>query len=125
MHTLSPEFEVFGDIQCLNVPTNRAIRSFVAKHISRWITGHKESVFEGAALKKAFHTVSLRRQGAGHQFVCHVKLKFPSGSWSGSSFGEGLHQTILRALQNLTPVSPPHLPPPVRARIPRLMPSAA
>ena len=125
-------YKLFGNIQCQDVPSNRAVRAFVEKHIERWIANHEESVFSdepgdpNAGRREVFHTISLRRQGPGHHFVCHVRLKFPSGSWSGSSFGEGLHQTVLRAVQNLQPVIPPPQPKPaVAARVPKLLHSAA
>lgn len=126
----SVPYKLFGNIQCQDVPSSRAIRSFVEKHIERWIVGNEARIFIGDnpedIRREAFHTVSLRRQGPGHQFVVHVRLKFPTGSWTGSSYGDGLHQTVLRALQNLSLVQPPPTPKPAgSARIPRLLPSAA
>jgi hypothetical protein len=125
-------YKLFGSIQCQDVPSNRAVRAFVEKHIERWIAGHETSVFTNepsdpnAGRREVFHTISLRRQGPGHHFVCHVRLKFPTGSWSGSSFGEGLHQTVLRAVQNLSPVLPPPQPKTATGtRIPKLLHSAA
>jgi hypothetical protein len=121
-------YKLFGQIQCQDVPSSRAIRSFVEKHIERWITGNEARIFSPGEepRREAFHTVSLRRQGPGHQFVCHVRLKFPTGAWSGSSYGNGLHQTVLMALHNLSPVQPT---PPIAGarlgRIPKLLPSAA
>ena len=125
-------YKLFGSIQCQDVPSNRAVRAFIEKHIEKWITGNETRVFHDEAghpaegRREVFHTISLRKQGPGHHFVCHVRLKSATTTWSGSSYGEGLHQTVLRALQNLQEVIPPPQPKPgAAARIPRLLPSAA
>lgn len=93
------ESQILGEIQVNQVSDSRALRKFTQKQIKRWI---QKRFPQHSNLFGKYH-VELRREGAGHTFICQIEIKLGNQTWVGYNYKGSLHQALIRCLEQMTP----------------------
>src|SRR5262245_39268149 len=102
------ESNISGLVHYEQIPDSRALRRFADKQIRRWI--QKKIAKEDPGVS-ANYLIDLKREGAGHTFICQVVIKLGNQIWAGYQYKGTLHQALIRCLDQLTQVPTPQLMP--------------
>jgi hypothetical protein len=97
------ESQISGLIQYEQISDSRALRRFADQQIKKWI--YKRHPKEPGVSAK--YLVDLKREGAGHTFICQIVIKLGNQIWAGYQYKGTLHQALIRCLDQLVPVTAP------------------
>ena len=90
--------QLAGRIELDRVRDARPIRSFITKKLLAWFENH--GITPG---NTPVYRVALNRASYGHLFTCRIEVDLPDSHWEAIVTEKDLHQSIIEALNHLSP----------------------